>query len=530
MILPTKIYNTFLLLGCIVLMSCNDVTEQEQQAVTTVSNVDNDYTKSQAFKDNKQLIKTYYDTIGYHIIDVILKDRVYEKQPEKRPKLDKIPLDHIPDSLSKPSEAKVKLYAQRLINFRSNVALNHNDNTTKKFTDAVDTLLKSSFFKDTIITKNKENDSIYLALQKGILSEKDRVLNVIAENNERIDEVAQITIPNDHLDTNTESNQLKDYYWLWIVLLALCIVLMFLQRFFYKSNIKKLKQKRITKPSNNLQDFQMNPRRLNSSEVHNIITDYIKKLKATLVSQMGMDFSVIIEERLNKLTSDVSQAAAHKTFDSKETLSSFLQSYLDAPINNLKIEMGEYVTKETALSIFNSKFQIENIIAQLNTTLISEDEIQENIQTLKEACLAEYTFPLKKSEYTLQLEEIRQRLHDKLLAMIQNRSIVYFPFSNPEGLLNDTKRSTTIQRDSAIKLTLDSNDTSQATFTLLYEKSEMMKAGIMSYDALLLPICEFKSSDFNSRGTTIQQIGPDGTMFLEDGYWKVNNKLKIKVI
>jgi hypothetical protein len=58
----------------------------------------------------------------------------------------------------------------------------------------------------------------------------------------------------------------------------------------------------------------------------------------------------------------------------------------------------------------------------------------------------------------------------------------------------------------------------------------MMQAGIMSYDSFLIPICELTSDNFNSTGTTIEQIGLDGTMELENGIWKVKNKLPIKVI
>jgi hypothetical protein len=58
----------------------------------------------------------------------------------------------------------------------------------------------------------------------------------------------------------------------------------------------------------------------------------------------------------------------------------------------------------------------------------------------------------------------------------------------------------------------------------------MMQAGIMSYDSFIVPICELKSEDFNSTGTKIEQTGDDGSMELEDGYWKVKNKLPIKVI
>ena len=113
--------------------------------------------------------------------------------------------------------------------------------------------------------------------------------------------------------------------------------------------------------------------------------------------------------------------------------------------------------------------------------------------------------------------------------MVKENSQLYFPYTDAQGILLDTKKSKDKERDSAILLIVDPLNGTQANFRLLYEYSEMMQAGIQSYDILLLPICDLKSENFNRNGTTITQNGPDGKMKLENGMWKVQTKLSIKI-
>ncbi|MGB3150427.1 MAG: hypothetical protein WBB27_07160, partial [Maribacter sp.] len=113
--------------------------------------------------------------------------------------------------------------------------------------------------------------------------------------------------------------------------------------------------------------------------------------------------------------------------------------------------------------------------------------------------------------------------------MITENSQFYFPFADAQGVLYDDKKSREIERDSAIKLTLEPTDKTRATFQLLYEYSDMMQAGIQSYDILLLPICDLKSEDFDRNGTKISQNGRNGEMVLDDGKWKLHTKLAIKI-
>ncbi len=82
-----------------------------------------------------------------------------------------------------------------------------------------------------------------------------------------------------------------------------------------------------------------------------------------------------------------------------------------------------------------------------------------------------------------------------------------------------------------MQLSLSPDDITKATFHLLLDQEQMMQAGIMSYDSLLLPICELKPENFNSTGTRIEEIGTQGgTMILEDGKWRVKDKLPIKIV
>ncbi len=143
---------------------------------------------------------------------------------------------------------------------------------------------------------------------------------------------------------------------------------------------------------------------------------------------------------------------------------------------------------------------------------------------------AELPNAIDKSKLSIRTDSLKNDIDMVLQKMVQDNLVYYFACADMNGRLNDTKKTKSIERDSAIKLSINPEDITKATFRLLLEKDDMMQAGIMSYDSFLIPICELTSDNFNSTGTTIEQIGADGTMELENSIWKVKNKLPIKVI
>ena len=133
-------------------------------------------------------------------------------------------------------------------------------------------------------------------------------------------------------------------------------------------------------------------------------------------------------------------------------------------------------------------------------------------------------------ELTLIIDQVKEKINTLLKQLELQNSVFYFPFADAKGELDHLKKCKEKQRDSAIILTLDPANLTRASYKLLYNKIDMMQAAIMSYDSLLIPICELKSENFNSAGTQIIQIGPDGVMNLENNQWIVSQKLSIKVI
>ena len=94
------------------------------------------------------------------------------------------------------------------------------------------------------------------------------------------------------------------------------------------------------------------------------------------------------------------------------------------------------------------------------------------------------------------IDEVEENIIQVLHKMIEDGLVYYFPFADRNGALEDERKTKLIERDSAIKLSINPEDLSKAKFTLLYDKDDMMKAGIMSYDSLLVPICELLNKHF----------------------------------
>jgi hypothetical protein len=510
------------------------------------------------FEKCKKQVAAFYNDAGFEIIDHILKYRVYEQNPQQRSKLNNVALNDFPSNLDKEVETNVKIYAEKLIDFK-NQSINNLEYQTieDNFSESKEILLASTFYRDTIIGKWKDDDryielektinEIYEVAQSNLKSPAGTIVYASAPVIETTKDIVDTNIIEDNVNEINFSKFIENYKW-WLLGLLVISLLLNLFQFLklkktkkglkkgYENKLKKLERTlgnntQISSNNNsNNNKFKKQATHLSSGEVKESIDLEYKKLQQFLASAYHKDCVLSIEGKFENLKSQAIDFARSKSISTKDDLSSFIHKHIEQNKVLLRNELDNCVPKEQALLVIHNEVVVDAFAKTVNTNIVSEEDIAAKVNQLKDLTISELPTTILKPQLSNQITRLKNEITQVLQQMVKDNLVYYFAFADTNGALNDTKKTKTIQRDSAIKLSVNPDDLTKASFKLLLEKEDMMKAGIMSYDSFLIPICELKSENFNSTGTQITQIGSDGTMELENGIWKVKNKLPIKVI
>lgn len=139
--------------------------------------------KADVLRKNKALLHTLFDSVAYKSIDLVLRDRVYPTNMERKPNLKYVSLDHMGKTLINKGQDidSVKKYIQKFITLRDkSLKKNFIDKTQfKKITEAI---LTSYVYKKNIL-KKKDTFPEYRNLNKNI---KRIIKNAQAQYENRI--------------------------------------------------------------------------------------------------------------------------------------------------------------------------------------------------------------------------------------------------------------------------------------------------------------------------------------------------------
>lgn len=546
-----KYCSSVLLLVTLLFYSCgkSDLTSQDNQSYKT------DSIQVSLLNQSKAEITKYYDSISFRIIDLILVDRVFEQNNDKRPNLKNDPLDEYPKKLenTKSGETIIEI-SKRLMFFRDSLLSIEADETTilEQFQKNKDLLFKSQFYRDSIL-KGKVENTLYIDLKHEIESDfnlaKAKISSILDET------------PNDVTDNNTTSIKKQDkakvtksifdkifdaissflatYLW-FLIFLSLSITLNVILTRMNKREEKKyrevisglrkeLKEEK-NKNSGTRSVYQdKGTQTLEREKIKEVVTNRYQVLKQDLLRAYDSVCVENIDSELTKLELSTSNRFSEKSFRTEEKVLEELLPEIKQQKTDLDLRLQNCIPKETAKSRIQNQIKEQDFIGSINTELVSREDMRNKIEHFSEATIATLSKTITSQGLEMAIEKLKEDIEDSLQQLMQDRLVCYFPFADTSGRLDVTKKIATQEREAAIKVSLNPNDITKASFTLLYDNDEMMLAGIMTYDVLLLPICDIKSENFNSTGTRIQQIGEDGTMELEGGYWKVKQKLSVKV-
>lgn len=517
----------------------NEVVLQNKQKVEEI--------QIKILEENKTLIKNFYDDVSYEIVNLILEERVY-KTNGNNIVLKAIPLDSFPNRLQKDVEKNVKKYSVKLIEFKNQTISSLNKETLAgDFKKSKDDLINSSFYQEDIIGDRK-SDSLYIKLTNKINKIYESTQDKISVLNEaslqplkmlKMTSGDNISLP-EKLDNSilmSFSKILKKYSWWLFGLLVISILLHFFQVFICRKQRVQFQDKldveraRKNRPTNNSQRRQKQPETLHNSEVKALVAAAYVELQRLLSSKYHRDCVESISGKCDHLKSQSTALIISKNFTSTQEVKRAIQQQIKQDEAILISELTTCVLKQDATRIINDEIVVEAFAKAYNVSIISENEVESKIEQLKQFVILELPETISKSKLNESLSELKKDIVMALQKMVADSLVYYFPFADSDGTLEDTKKTNRLERDSAIKLSIDPEDITKARFRLLLEKNDMMMAGIMSYDSLLVPICDLLNENFNRSGTTIEPIGSKyGTMELKNDTWKVKNKLPIKII
>lgn len=501
--------------------------------------------KMETESSNQQLTINLFDSIAFSTLDLILEKRAYEENPDSRPSLKGYGLDAMEQQLveKNPNIDSVKKYILRLKGLREHL---FGDIQSKSdFIKATDTLLDTPMYRDSIL---KKSDSIYTqhiaTLKAGLVNFKEQFKEIAPKKQWQNNNAEELKA--EHHEQFTASNgkdvsfldQLKEKSLLLFWLLAgsmllntvLCILL------FRKRKVEKIANKTLYKATpptlgNQQETIKITPVvNLPEKEVAHLVTSEFEQFKKSLEKRFHKDCVATQDTPLNALKLELLNDSKDQKFKDADTLKSFIEKFVSAKKSAFEENIEKFVPNTVARQRFDQALDSESIVNDTVFNLISPDEIRTKVNQFKRNYLEELLGAIRKTDLDQDIIRIKKEIDAFIDRRVKENSQMYFPFADANGMVSDDKKSKEQERESAIKLTLHPNDTTKASFQLLYDYKEMMLGGIQSYDVLLMPICNLKAENFNRNGTKIQQLGDDGEMELLDGKWNVSKKLDIKII
>ncbi|MGB0948812.1 MAG: hypothetical protein ACPGU0_01730 [Marinirhabdus sp.] len=519
-------------MGLSVLFSCDggktssDGNMSTENQINVTQNLDKE---AAIFKENSQLINILFDSIAYTTISWIETDRVTYTPPKQKPILKGLKLDNYTNFLSNPNTKK---YAQGLIQYRDTIK-----QTASKpkdiFIEEIEKFLKSDLYTKSILKKDSLNlNGINMqSYFKGLISVDYKIRRSIKKATLQFKEF-EIPIAT----TNTDNRQskfltfIKNHIWWPIGLLLASLLFHVFQYSLYKKKLNRRRKKQTIREQHSIMPETTAASTLNNPEIKHAIQKAYDNTQQKLIKSHHPDCVRSISLKKDTLQTQSIAATASRSFKNEQELAQFIAPFIERHQTVLHDELRDCISKEQATHKIKKSVTVQDFINGIPTEVVAEKDIRAKIHQFKQSLISGLDITMSRNKLAVQIETLKSDTVTALAKMVRDNLIYYFPFADATGALDDNKKTKAIERDSAIKLSVNPDDVTKATFSLLLQKDDMMQAAIMSYDSFLVPICELKSENFNSTGTKIEQIGPDGTMELEHGRWKIKNKLPIKVL
>lgn len=530
-------------LGLILITSCSNEPEKIVSEIKPGFKFFQDslYTnyKEDVLNKNESLLNTLFDDVAYNSLDLVLTDRAYKSKPNEAPKLKEVPLRKMKSKIKGKgdNDSLIRNYITKFVDLKNRF---QKKELSKKsvFIDETNAITKSEVYLNDIL-KDKTEDSLYTDLTSRIerlIKTTQGKYETIRTKNKWLTKQGSVLqerfkIQQEKKNVQGSSSILKEYSSVLLVLLILSLLTNIILGLLFLRQRKKRKKTKNKESEAILEKEQKQalPSSLTKQEVDNYISQTFKKLQTNLTAKYHPDCVETEIPALKSFELNVSEKSKSQQFADQQALEQFVSPLAQKHYGQIVQKVEKILDQHSVREAMEQELNTENFVLKYSSSIISNEEIRSKVTSLKKRYYDEMPKVISKNDRNILSEDLRESIKIALEKMIKENSQLYFPYADAQGVLYDDKRSKEKERDSALKLTLNPHDNTRATFQLLYEYSDMMQAGIQSYDILLLPICDLKSEDFNRNGTKISQNGNDGEMILEDAKWKLHTKLAIKI-
>lgn len=560
------IYKYVAVLLCVVsFYSCgksNDKGNTEEKEETKEQRVERQ--EKERLENNEILFIKAYDSIAYKSIDLVLK-RVYKANSTSKPSISNTPLIEFKDSIkgTSTSDNITKAYIDSLINKKENYLKSNDLSTDKEFfkstfkdilewklinNEIVYGLKKSDLNAEDLKDRKEKGDSLLLYIEKTI---NKAVSEFTPKKNENVTQTAAIvsTGTNNNSGENTtptEDDETESKSMLLYGILGISVLLnIFLGWKLSKRNPEEIE---ISSNENNVSSnknsgnsittFEEKVKKEEKEEEKKPLSKQeIQKIVDTAHEKMLNNFNKYPKECLNNignlqsikddLVKIVLKNEYTDVINAEKSVSSQLAIYEDSTTKLLQNCNDKNLAIQKIKKAVD--LEVENNFGFAKLHSVPKQEIHQKIELRKNNLIGELPSTLTTEELTQDIEKLIHNIKGDLSKLIEESLIYYLPFSDANGYFIDSKKSKTKTKDSIIKMYINPDNPLQATFHFMYEEKNRLKNAILSYDLLLLPICNLKEENFNSTGTVVTQIGDNGTLQLVDDLWKVEEKLNIKI-
>lgn len=488
---------------------------------------------SQKEKDvNKQVIENLYDQIAQKSFGVLLNDNDRVTLDDfKTENLKLIEIKKSLDSLNPKlmGVANAAKYAVDLIKEKENLLKRASLFEEKdSFDSALDSIISSGKTYNKNIIGNNTSKENYINLDK-------EVKKSIAEAKSKFSEPPKETpipgfAPGITTPFSKDPKRENQFSNLWFYIIVGLLFLSILYNILQVRKISKLRKaiatnKRIEKIENN-EAYQ--PKVISTPKFSSAKSKVIfENLFNSMLSGLNSEYSVSCVETANvqAYKNPMLEELETKSFATETEAKSFVEQQIQRAKARLVDKIDDCRDRHTAEGIVDNELES----SQFRNSKLDGEE--------KRAIILRITTNLKNSlsetidakELERKIDTARETIKQDIINAIRKNSEYYISFFDTDGTIADSKKSKIRKRDSVVKFFIDTDDPSRATYTLLYDDAIMMKSGIQSYQGLLLPICKIEGA-VDPNGNSIVQIGEDGTVNLSNGYWKVDEKLTIKII
>lgn len=491
--------------------------------------------KDSISKENRQLIHTMFDSIAYESLDLVMRDRAFVNKPDAIPELRKVTLDSIPLKLQKFGRTDKNIdslynYTERFIKLR-NRYLESNFKSLNQLKDSLEKIVGTSLIIKSII-KDKDKEKHYVDLINKIEKHIEHTISNFKNIENKLERDVPEHLPNKVLEKeyNSEVWSLLNtnailFFIVMIVSILLNIYLLFLH---FKNKREKKRKDKVS--SNNFSIAQKKDEVLRPIIVETLIQKEYEKWVSEIKQKFNTDCVSSISDTIENFKTNLVKEATSISFSNKEELQKYVDRYIETDVTELIQILKKCTNKTQAEHKIRQAIDNQSFFLEYSSATITKEEIHTIVDRFTRNLINELPSTISDADLSNTIYNTKQNIQQAIDKIIKDNLIFYFPFANDKGELLDDKKSKIKKRDSALRLVIDSHNPSKAYFQLLYDYSDMMQAGIQSYDIFLLPICDLTSENFNRTGSEIQQIGKDGQMYLEGNRWKIVKKITIKII